>query len=151
VKSSSFASLLVLVALVSTGHCDAPKSAAKDGEALLGAWQATAAEVAGKPFGENVVKSISLVLEDGKYKVKVGPNPDEGTWKIDPSKKLKELDITGTMGPNKGKTFLCIYELNGDTLKVCYDLSGKAHPNEFKTAAGTQLFLATYHREKAKP
>jgi uncharacterized protein (TIGR03067 family) len=58
------------------------------------------------------------------------------------------MTITGTDGPNKGKTFLAIYERDGDTLKVCYDLSGKAHPTEFKTAQGTQLFLVTYKREK---
>ena len=58
------------------------------------------------------------------------------------------MDITGTEGPNKGKTFQAIYELDGDTLKVCYDLSGKGRPTEFKTAEGTQLFLVIYTREK---
>ena len=36
------------------------------------------------------------------------------------------MDITGTNGPNKGKTFLVIYELKGDELRVCYDLSGES-------------------------
>src|SRR4051794_40819519 len=35
------------------------------------------------------------------------------------------MDITGTSGPNKGKTILAIYEQKGDTLRICYDLSGK--------------------------
>jgi hypothetical protein len=54
----------------------------------------------------------------------------------------------GTDGPNKGKTFLAIYELDKDSLKVCYDLSGKARPTEFKTKPDTTLFLVTYTREK---
>jgi uncharacterized protein (TIGR03067 family) len=58
------------------------------------------------------------------------------------------MDITGTDGPNKGKTILAIYERDGDTLRVCYDLSGKSRPTEFKTETGTQLFLVTYKREK---
>ena len=58
------------------------------------------------------------------------------------------LDITGVKGPNQGKTFLAIYELKGDTLKVCYDLSGKERPTEFKTKPDTQLYLVTYRREK---
>ena len=37
---------------------------------------------------------------------------------------------------------------NGDTLRICYDLSGKSRPAEFKTEKGTQLFLVTYKREK---
>ncbi len=57
------------------------------------------------------------------------------------------MAITGTKGPNQGKTIPAIYELNGDTLKVCYDLSGEGHPTEFQSKAGTKLFLVTYRRE----
>jgi uncharacterized protein (TIGR03067 family) len=58
------------------------------------------------------------------------------------------LDIIGTDGPNKGKTFLAIYERDGDTLRICYDLSGKNRPKDFKSPEGTQHFLVTYKREK---
>ena len=54
------------------------------------------------------------------------------------------MDIFGADGPNKGKTILAIYELNGDTLRVCYDLTGKVRPTEFKTKKGELLFLAIY-------
>ena len=88
-------------------------------------------------------------FRDGKYTVTVGTKSDKGTVKLDPSKQpMAALDITGTEGPNKGKTILAIYEKTGDTVKVCYDLSGKARPTEFKTMKGTQLFLIAYHREK---
>jgi hypothetical protein len=36
---------------------------------------------------------------------------------------------------------------DGDTLRVCYDLSGKSRPTEFKTKEGTRLFLVTYKRQ----
>jgi len=58
------------------------------------------------------------------------------------------MDITGTEGPNKGKTILAIYERDGDTLRVCYDLSGKSRPSEFKTTEGTRLFLVEYKLQK---
>jgi uncharacterized protein (TIGR03067 family) len=77
----------------------------------------------------------------------VGSEPDKGTFKLDPSAKPKAIDITGTEGPNKGKTIPAIYELTDDTLTVCYNLGGKDRPTEFKTKAGTQLFLVTYKRE----
>jgi len=56
------------------------------------------------------------------------------------------MTITDTAGPNQGKTFPAIYELKGDTLRICYDLSGAKRPTEFKTVAGTQLYLVTYTR-----
>jgi uncharacterized protein (TIGR03067 family) len=87
-------------------------------------------------------------MADGKYTVTVGDQKDEGTVKLDPAKTPREMDITGTDGPNKGMTFLAIYEIKDDTLRVCYDLSGKARPKEFKTQADSQLFLVEYKREK---
>jgi uncharacterized protein (TIGR03067 family) len=151
VKPFLLAGLVVVLALAPCGRCDSPKTTAADAKAIQGTWLPETAELAGKPFPEEVTKSIRLVLGDGgKYTVTVGDRVDEGTTKIDPTKKPKTLDIVGTKGPNMGKTFLAIYELKGDTLRVCYDLSGKAHPDEFKSKPNTQLFLVTYHREKKK-
>jgi uncharacterized protein (TIGR03067 family) len=140
--------VVVFLAFTTPAKCEDSKEAKDDEKAIQGTWLASSAELAGMPFAEPIVKTIRLVLTDGKYTVSVGPRVDEGTSKIDPSKKPKALDIVGTKGPNMGKTMLAIYELTGDTLRVCYDLSGKARPDEFKTKPGTQLFLATYHREK---
>ena len=58
------------------------------------------------------------------------------------------MTITGTAGPNNSRTYPAIYELKGDTLRICYDLSGAKRPAEFKSLAGTQLYLVTYNRKK---
>ncbi len=63
--------------------------------------------------------------------------------------KPKGVTVTGRKGPNAGKTFPAIYELKSDTLRICYDLSGAKRPTEFKSDAGTQLFLVTYSRKKS--
>ena len=121
--------------------------ATKEGS-LAGTWLPSAAELAGKKFPDEVRKTIKLVVKGDKYTVTVGTKVDQGTVKVNPAAKPKALDITGTDGPNKGKTILAIYERDGDTLRVCYDLSGKNRPTEFKTKEGTKLFLVTYKREK---
>jgi hypothetical protein len=43
---------------------------------------------------------------------------------------------------------LAIYELDGDQLKICYDLTGKSRPKEFSTKDAKQLFLVNYKRAK---
>jgi uncharacterized protein (TIGR03067 family) len=121
---------------------------AKDRDTLQGTWLPETAELGGKMFPDEVRKTIKLVIKDDKYTVTVGEKVDQGTVKLNATAKPKELDITGTEGPNKGKTILAIYERDGDTLRVCYDLGGKNRPAEFKTKEGTQLFLVTYKREK---
>jgi uncharacterized protein (TIGR03067 family) len=119
-----------------------------DARSHQGTWVPTEAELAAQKLPAEVLKALKLTLADGKYTVESGGGTDRGTYTLDPAKTPKAMDITGTDGPNKGKTFLAIYELDGDTLKVCYDLSGQARPTEFKTQPNTQLFLATYKRQK---
>ena len=119
-----------------------------DAKAVQGSWSPAKAELAGKAMPDAVLKSISLKLENGKYEVSVGGKPDNGTYTIDPTTKPKSMSITGTDGPNKGKTFLAIYELKNDTLRVCYDLSGAKRPTEFKSDADNKLYLVTYTRAK---
>jgi uncharacterized protein (TIGR03067 family) len=117
-------------------------------DTLQGTWLPATAELGGQAFPDEVRKTIKLVVKDDTYTVTVGEAVDRGTVKLMPSATPRAMDITGTEGPNKGKTFLAIYERKGDTLRVCYDLSGKKRPTEFKTEAGTQLFLVEYKRQK---
>jgi uncharacterized protein (TIGR03067 family) len=141
VKSTVGFTLLLTFTLAAFGD-------AKDSENVQGSWLPSAAELGGKIFPDEVRKSIKLVIKDDKYTATVGKVVDQGNIKLDPAAKPKKMDIAGTDGPNKGKTIPAIYELDGDTLRICYDLSGKSHPTEFKTKEGTQLYLVTYKREK---
>ncbi len=119
-----------------------------DAKSVEGTWIPAEAVLGGKPMPEAVRKSITLKLHSGKYEVLVGTNPDNGTYKIDSTSKPKAMTIVGTEGPNHGKTFPAIYEINRDTLRICYDLSGAKRPAEFKSIAGTRLYLVTYKRKK---
>lgn len=59
------------------------------------------------------------------------------------------MTITSPNGPNRGKTFLAIYELKDErSLRVCYDFSGAELPKEFDAPKGTQLQLVGYRRQK---
>ena len=142
VKSSAAFTLLFCLSLAVGG------GETKDGDGLDGTWLPETAELGGKAFPDELRKTIKLEVKGDKYTVTVGKGVDKGTVKVNAKAKPKELDIVGTDGPNKGKTILAIYERDGDTLRVCYDLSGKARPTEFKTKEGTALYLVTYKREK---
>ena len=144
-KSTFMLAFGLMFALSPVVRCDEAK---KDAELLEGVWIPASAELAGKQFPEATRKAMKLVMKGNTYKVSVGELLDVGTTKIDPSQKPKSIDVTGTEGPNRDKTYLAIYELDGDTLKICYDLSGKARPTEFKSKADSKLFLVVYKREK---
>ena len=135
---------LTIAASLTAFAADAPD----DAKAVQGNWKPVKAELAGQPMTDEVLKTISLKLDNGKYEVFVGVQPDKGTYTIDSTTEPRSMTITGTDGPNKGRTYPAIYELKGDTLRICYDLSGAKRPTEFKTRAGTKLYLVTYNRLK---
>lgn len=122
--------------------------AGEDRKSLEGKWTPVSGELAGAKFPEAQLKTITLMLADGKYTVTIADKVDVGTYKIDPAAKPKSIDITGTEGPNKGKTITAIYELDKDTLRVCYNLSGKDRPTEFTSSKEKPFFLVVYQRAK---
>lgn len=120
-----------------------------DKQAMNGTWRPVVAELGDQKFPDDTLKVMKLELKEDKYFVTVGEAIDEGTCKVDVSLPLKTLEIVGTKGPNKGKTILAIYELTGDELRVCYDLTGISHPTEFKTNGNPTRFLVTYRRDSS--
>jgi uncharacterized protein (TIGR03067 family) len=120
------------------------QKAEEDWKMIEAAWIPVVAELGGKPLPEEFLKDTKLVLTDGRYAYR----NDQGTYKLMPAEKPKAIDITGEEGPNQGKTLLAIYELTGDTLRICYDLEGKTRPSEFATKTGTQQLLISYKRAK---
>ena len=120
----------------------------QDNKPLRGDWIPVNAELGGQPMADEVLKSISMKLGDGTYEVLAAGKPDKGTYEIEPAAKPKGMVIRGTEGPNKGRTIPAIYEVNGKTLRICYDLSGAQRPKEFKSVAGTRLYLVTYQRKE---
>ena len=126
--------------------------AADDLKAMSGTWKTVKAELAGQALPPPVLKAITLKIDGANYVVTVetekGTAVDKGTVAIDRTTTPKSMTISGVDGPNAGKTFHAIYEFGGDTLRVCYELSGAAQPAEFKTAPGTKLYLVTYERAK---
>ena len=121
---------------------------ADDLKALAGTWTPMKAELAGAEMPEDFRKSVTLKITGSSYDATVGQLAEHGSFTIDVAAKPKEMKITVADGPNKGKVYHCIYEFTGDTLRVCYDLSGEKAPTDFATAAGTKLYLVTYARKK---
>jgi uncharacterized protein (TIGR03067 family) len=117
---------------------------------IEGTWIPVTAELGGQKLPDDFLKDTKLVLSAGRYTYHT-QQLDQGTYKLIPTKEpkaLKAMDVTGVEGPNKGRTLLAIYELAGDTMRICYDLDGKLRPDAFTTRAGTQQLLIIYKRAK---
>ena len=138
--------LAVAVALLGAALARAD-TAADDWKKLTGTWKIDAATLNGDDVSA-AFKEAALTIEEGKYKLAVMGMTDAGTLKIDPARKPKQMTITGTDGPSKGKTLPAIYEIDGDTVRICYTLDGKDPPAEFRSTAENKTLLVTYKRDK---
>jgi uncharacterized protein (TIGR03067 family) len=115
----------------------------QDHERFQGTWQAQSAELAGEKIPDEFVKAVRLVIKGDKVSASFMGEAKDGSFKIDSSKKPKTLDLTVD-----NKTIEAIYELEGDTLKVCASEGGR--PKEFKSEAGSQSILLVLKRVPAK-
>ncbi len=132
-RTALFAGMLSL----SLAACTSPqvRQATVEGD-----WALTSATLGGKELPLASFGGL-LRLHGGNY---VFQN-DSGSYVLLEGKP-RAMDVLGAQGPNAGKTIPAIYRLDGDAITICYDLSGKARPVEFKSAAGTLQFLAVYAR-----
>src|SRR3954463_11529267 len=115
-------------------------AARDDAQAIQGTWVPVKADIGGKPMKEEFLTNTVMTLSSGKYEVTVAGSPDKGIYSLGTESKIKTIDVTGTEGPNAGKKIPGIYELNGETLRICYGLRGSPRPTEFKSPPGTQSF-----------
>lgn len=147
----ALAALLCTVVLTVSGGTG-PRTDKADVEKELkkfqGTWTFESVVAGGKKVPADAFKGVTITFEGDKYTVQKGDEVIQAaTQKLDPSKSPKALDVTVAEGPNKGTVILGIYEISGDTLKVCFDPEGKQRPTQFKSASGSQT-LVVHKRAK---
>jgi uncharacterized protein (TIGR03067 family) len=149
---------LFLPALLVAAPVPKEKEKGKDETTILGTWQAEKFDTGGGPGGppQAEVDKIRFVFEkDNVLRLLGAGNGEEmrGTFVLDPTAKVKALDMTVTP-PGKGgkaETMLGLYELDGDTLKVCLTNGpNQKRPEEVK-ADGKSIAVVTFKRVKDEP
>jgi uncharacterized protein (TIGR03067 family) len=116
---------------------------------IQGTWKFVSQEMDGNALPKEEVAKHTITFAGDKWTVRSeGKVVQAGTHKFDPTKKPAQVDAAVTEGEDKGSTMLGIYELKGDTLKVCFDPKGKERPKEFSSKDGR--LTAVVEREKKK-
>jgi uncharacterized protein (TIGR03067 family) len=102
-------------------------------EKFQGTWVDIYAEKAGKP--QEQVGDHQLKFDGESFSVADhGHVEEKGTFKLDPSKNLKEIDLRIRDRNDEEKTVLGIYTWDGENLKLCLgEPGGGTRPKEFTT------------------
>jgi uncharacterized protein (TIGR03067 family) len=129
---------------------DPPKedAAKKDLESIQGTWKIVMLEADGEQAPAEIVATVKLVFKDDKLTFTPGePGFTNYTYKLDPTAKPANFDMTHTDGANKGKTQKGIYSLAGDSLKICFGQADQ-RPKEFTAKANSGQAMYVLKREK---
>ena len=142
----SFGLIAVVVLVAADARDDAAK---KDLEKFQGNWQLISAERDGKKTPQEDAKKITLTIQGNKFVLrKDAVIISEGTMTLVSTKKPKAIDETITTGPNKGKAFSAIYEIDDEHHKICFAAAGKERPTAFSSLPGSGNLLQVWKREK---
>jgi len=113
---------------------------------LRGKWKIKEAELGAKKLSPSDFEKLVLELDENSYQLIEDKVIDSGIIEPISHESLQALAITGVFGPNKGKTFQCIYRFEGDDMIMCYNLGGDGIPQSFETKENSLLYLVRYKR-----
>src|SRR5262249_42845912 len=112
-----------------------------------GFWKVSSLEVDGKKYSEQELEDVTLTCDVmGMFSVRRKDKAIiEAMVTLDPQKKPHTIDATLTEGKDKGKTALGIYEIKGDSYRVCVARPGDQRPTEFSAKAGSGQSLLVFN------
>jgi uncharacterized protein (TIGR03067 family) len=115
--------------------------AGKGAKSLQGTWSAVKDD-----------KKIELTFKGDKFIAAIGEETYKGSFKIDPGKKPKTIDMSVKEGKKyEGQTSLGIYKIDGDKLTWCANEPGKDdRPKEFAEEQGGMKFMLIVLERKKK-
>jgi RNA polymerase sigma factor (sigma-70 family) len=116
---------------------------------IQGTWAVVSAEQDGKEAPAEAIKDFAVLITADKIAFSPNGENRQASYKLDPKKDPKVIEMTPLDGPAKGKTLHGLYALEGDRLKLCLQNGPGKEPTEFATKADSGLRLLVLKRKMA--
>jgi len=112
-------------------------------------WQGTWKMIGCTYDGEPQTADMEWIVEGDHYTIRLNgqSNVDPYMIKLDASRKHIDVFHHETPPGTYGGSLKGIYEISGDSLTVCYDLTGQRYPESFDAKRGSRQVLYQFRRE----
>ncbi len=117
-----------------------------DIETLQGVWNIVSLEMDGRTLPATAITGAKIAIQGDRFTSTGMGATYEGTIEADPTTTPKTFNMNFTSGPEKGNTNLGIYELAGDTWRICLATRGTTRPTRFAAEPGTGIALEVLQR-----
>jgi uncharacterized protein (TIGR03067 family) len=91
---------------------------------------------------------LKWVIYDDRYQVWIGKqNLETNRFTLDPTRRPRTIHMRHALAGSVGRGITGIYDLQDDTLKVCYDLTGREYPKEFSAPKAARRIVYVFRRQ----
>ena len=115
-----------------------------------GKWQGTWRLVSSTYNGEPQMADMRWVVDGDHYNIVLNQqrHDDPYPFKLNPSQRRIDVNHHETPKGTYGGKLKGIYKISGDSLTVCYDLTGTQYPKSFDAGPGSRRVLYQFQRER---
>jgi uncharacterized protein (TIGR03067 family) len=138
-------SLVLLGCILAACRVAVIAGSSDDTEKWQGIWRLVSCTYDGEPQAGD----MEWIVNGDHYNIRINgvSNADPYTIKLDPSRKHIDVFHHETPPGTSGGSLKGIYEISGDSLTVCYDLTDQRYPESLDAKRGSRQVLYKFRRE----
>jgi uncharacterized protein (TIGR03067 family) len=137
--------LLILGCLLASCKAISAADSADDTKKWQGTWKLVSCTYDGEPQ----MADMQWIVNGDHYNIRLDGHlqEDPNTITLDASNKHIDVFHHYTPPGTYGGSLKGIYEISGDSLTVCYDLTAQGYPKSFDAKRGSRQVLYKFRRE----
>ena len=137
--------VLLMVALLAGCKAVAGGDSADDAKSWQGTWKLVSTIYDGQPQ----TADMEWIVDGDHYTIRLDgqQHQDPYAFKLDPGRRQIDVVHHETPPGTYGGELKGIYQISGDSLTVCYDLTGNRYPTSFDAKPGSRQVLYQFRRE----
>lgn len=113
---------------------------------LQGTWNIASLELEGAKQPDGAFHGAQITIKNDSFVTLSMGSTYKGTFTLNSAATPKTIDMHFSEGPEKDNTSLGIYEIDGDSWRLCLTMTSKSRPKSFTTSPGSGHALETLVR-----